>query len=125
MSSVSSEIQRAINEAIKNQILDQIQATLRSGQGQMTERRWKIPAIRPGFSSEEALDRRFRSSSRDECNRNFKGKEDLNNTCDNLITKRFEYQPESFNLKFVFPGDHFRIEIQTLFTLFPYVVTHF
>ena len=35
MSTVSSQIQRAKNEAISYQILPQIQATLKSGQGHM------------------------------------------------------------------------------------------
>ena len=39
ISSVSSQIQRAINEAINDQRFPQIQATLRSGQGQVPERR--------------------------------------------------------------------------------------
>ena len=66
MSSVSSQIQRAINEAINDQILPQIQATLRSGQGRMPERRWEVPVRGQWCRSEEALDRRFRSKSRDE-----------------------------------------------------------
>ena len=66
MSSVSSQIQRSIHEAINEQTLPQIQATLRSEQGQIPERRWKVPSRRPGYRSEEALDRRSRSSSRDE-----------------------------------------------------------
>ena len=69
MSSVSSQIQRVINEATNDQILPQIQATLKTGQGQIPERRWEIPARRQGFCSEEAIDSRFRSSCRDECNR--------------------------------------------------------
>ena len=44
MSSVSSQIQRALNETKNDQILPQIQATLRSGPGQAPERRWEIPA---------------------------------------------------------------------------------
>ena len=82
MSTVSCQIQRAINEAINDQILPQIQATLRSGQGQISERRWEVPARRQGFSSEEALNRKCRSSSRDECNRDSNIYEVLNNTCD-------------------------------------------
>ena len=39
MSSVSSQIQVDVNEAIHDQILPQIQTTLRSGQGQVSERR--------------------------------------------------------------------------------------
>ena len=66
MSTASSQIQRAINEAISDQILPQIQTTLKSGQGHMPERRWEDPARRPEYRSEEALDRRFRSDSRDE-----------------------------------------------------------
>ena len=84
MSSVSSQIQGAINQEINDQILPQIQATLRSGQRQMPERRWETPASRQGFCFEEAIDRRFRSSSRDECNKNSHGNEILNNTCDNV-----------------------------------------
>ena len=38
--SVSSQIQRAIKEAINDQILPQIQATLRSCQGHVPERKW-------------------------------------------------------------------------------------
>ena len=64
MSTVSSQIQRAINEAISDQILPQIQATLKSRQGGMSERRWEGPARRPVYISEEALDRRFGSDSR-------------------------------------------------------------
>ena len=66
MSSVSSHIQRAVNEAISDQILPQIQATLRSGQGRMPERRWEVPVRGQACRSEEALDRRLRSNSRDE-----------------------------------------------------------
>ena len=56
-----------MNEAIRNQILLQIQATLKSGQGHIPETRWDKPARRPECRSEKALDRRFRSDFRDEC----------------------------------------------------------
>ena len=62
MSSVSSQIQRAINEAINEQVLAQIQAYLRSGQGQVPNRRWEVPGRKPECGSEEALNRKFRSS---------------------------------------------------------------
>ena len=65
MSTVNSQIQRAINEAISDQILPQIQATLKSGQGQMPERKLEDTARRPEYRSEEALYRMFRSDSRD------------------------------------------------------------
>ena len=84
MSTVSSQIQWAINEAISDQILPQIKATLRSGQGQMPERRREVPVRGQGFRFEEALNRRFRSNSRDEFpmfpNRN----EDIESTHDSM-----------------------------------------
>ena len=87
MNTISSRIQRAINEANNDEILPQIQATLRSGQGQMPERRWEVSARRQGCSSGEVLNRRFRSSSRNECNRDSNKNEVLNNTCDSCIFK--------------------------------------
>ena len=52
MSSVSSEIQRAKREAINEHILPQIQASLRSGQGQVPHREWNVPAERPEYRFE-------------------------------------------------------------------------
>ena len=42
MCSVSSQIQRAINEAISKQILPQMQGSLRSGPGRVPDRRWEV-----------------------------------------------------------------------------------
>ena len=66
MSSVSSYIQRAISEALNEQVLPHIKATFRPGQGQVPNRRWGIPSRRPKCRSEGALNRKFRSSSKDE-----------------------------------------------------------
>ena len=77
MSTVSSQIQRAINEAISEQISPQIQASSKSGQRHTPERRWENPARRPECRSKEALNRRFRSDSRDECYRFPNSNEDL------------------------------------------------
>ena len=41
MSDLMSTVKRALNEAISDQILPRIQATLKSGQGHMPERRWE------------------------------------------------------------------------------------
>ena len=82
MSTVSYETERAINEAISDQILPQIQATLRAGQGQLPERRWEVPVRGQGFRSEEALNHRFRSNSRDEFPRFPNRNEDLESTHD-------------------------------------------
>ena len=78
---------RAINEAISDQILPQIQATLKSGQGQVLERRWEDSARRPEYRSEEALDRRFRSDTRDEYHRFPNRYEDLDSAHDNIKQK--------------------------------------
>ena len=98
MITVKSRIQRATNEAISDQILPQIHATLTSGQGRMPQRRWEDPARRPEYRSEEALDSRFRSDSRVEYysipNRN----EDLESTHD-MVTGDNE-SPKTLFLNF-------------------------
>ena len=80
ISSVSSRIERAINETINEQILPRIQATPRSGQDQVPSGGWEVPGRRPQCRSEEALNCKFRSNSRDELARNCNIKEDLENT---------------------------------------------
>ena len=78
MSSVSSQIQRAISEAINEQNL--LQALLRSGKDMYLVENGNYPGRRPEWRSEEALNRKFRSSSRDELPRDFNRNEDLENT---------------------------------------------
>ena len=80
MSSVSSQIQKAINEAINEQVLPQIQAILKSGQGQVSRKVLKLPAERPEYRVEEAFNRMFRSSSRDEFPRDVVRDEDVEDT---------------------------------------------
>ena len=91
ISTVTSEIQRAINEAISDQILPQIHATLRSGQGQMPERRWEVPVRGQGYRFEDALNHRLRSNSSDEFPRVLNRNEDLESThnrAENRISDR-------------------------------------
>ena len=90
MSTVTSNIQRAINETICNQMLPQIQATIGSGQGRMPERGWEVPVRGQGCRSEEALDRKFRSNSRDEFPEFPYRNEDLESTHDNTIVIDWE-----------------------------------
>ena len=52
MNSVSVQIQRAISEAISNQVLPQIQNALMADSGHMTKERWNIPSERPERYSE-------------------------------------------------------------------------
>ena len=63
MSSVSSQIQRAKIDAINEQALPQIQATLKYGPVQIPNRRWEVSDRRPECRSEEALNCKFRSIS--------------------------------------------------------------
>ena len=86
-STVSSQIQRAINVSISVQILPQIQSTLKFGHGHMPERRWEDPVRRLECRSEEALDRRFKSDSRDECYRFPNRNEVLQSTHDTFQSK--------------------------------------
>ena len=53
MNSVNTQIQRAISDVIRNQILPQIQNALRAGSGQMTQNRWNVPAKRPDINPED------------------------------------------------------------------------
>ena len=55
MSSAGIQIQRAISEAITEQFLPKIQASLRAGSGQFTQEGWKIPAERPERRSKETI----------------------------------------------------------------------
>ena len=82
MSTVSSQIRRAINETISDQILPQIQATLKFGQRHTPERRWQDSVGRSEQRSEEALDSRLRSDSRDDYQKIPNRNEDLESTHD-------------------------------------------
>ena len=80
MCSLSSLFQRAISGAVNEQVLAKIQASLKSGSGQMPEKGWNTPTERPEDRSEENLSRKARSSSRDEFPRNLNGDEDEEDT---------------------------------------------
>ena len=47
MSSVSVQIQRAINDAISNQVLPHIQNVVMAGSGHVTRKGWNVAAERP------------------------------------------------------------------------------
>ena len=80
MSSVSSQIQRAISKTTNDQVFPQIQATLKSRQRQVPSERWEAPARGPGSRSEEVLNHNIRSSSRDELPRHLNRNQDLEDT---------------------------------------------
>ena len=52
MNSVSVQMQRAINDAISNQLLPQIQNTILAGSGRVTRKGWDVSAERPEMNTE-------------------------------------------------------------------------
>ena len=63
MNSVSVQIQRAINDAISNQVLPQIQNALRAGSGPSTQKGWNVSAETPEGIAEDISNLKIRSSS--------------------------------------------------------------
>ena len=70
MNSFSVQIQRAINDAINNQVLPQIQNAFKAGSGHVTQRGWNLPAERPEYDAEDCGNEKIRSNSRSELVRN-------------------------------------------------------
>ena len=62
MNSVSVHIQRAISDAIKNQVLPQIQNVFKAGSGPVTQKRWNVPVERLEYNTEDYLNRKVRTS---------------------------------------------------------------
>ena len=53
MDTVSVQIQRAISEAISNQVMPQIQNALKAGTGHVIQKGWNVPAGRPENIAED------------------------------------------------------------------------
>ena len=68
MNSVSVQIQRAITDAISNQVLPQIQNSIMAGPGHMTKKGWIIPAERPETNPEVPRSEKARNDLRSEQN---------------------------------------------------------
>ena len=66
MNSVNTQIQRAISDAISNQVLPQIQNVLRAGSGHLTQKRWNVPAERPYVNPEVYRNKKIKSNFRSE-----------------------------------------------------------
>ena len=69
MSSVNSQIQKAIGDAIRSQILPQIQSALSAGSGHSTQSKWNVPSERPEAKSEVLQNASSRDNSRSKPNR--------------------------------------------------------
>ena len=80
MCSVNSQIQKAISDAISNQVLPQIQSALSAGSGHLTQNRWDVPSERPEVNSEglQNTNPKDSSASKPNCNRRNDGVVDTN-----------------------------------------------
>ena len=107
MNSVSVQIQRAINDAISNQVLPEIQNALRAGSGQMTQKGWNVSAEKPERNSEDNPSQKIRSSSRSEPFRNCLNDENADSTHDNIqqvTLKRLNFWAFSEEPTWTVPG---------------------
>ena len=66
MNSVSVQTQRAITDAISNQVLPQIQNAIKAGSGQMTRNGWSVLSERPEVNSEGLRSEKARNDLRSE-----------------------------------------------------------
>ena len=69
VNSFNTHIQRAISDAITNQILPRIQNALKAGSGHVTQKRWNVPVERQEINPEDYRSEEIRSNSRCECSR--------------------------------------------------------
>ena len=66
MNSVNVQIQRAINDAICNHVLPQIQHAIMASSGHMTKKGWNVPAERPETNPEGLRSEKARNDLRSE-----------------------------------------------------------
>ena len=66
ISSVNTQIQRAISDAINSQVLPQTQSALISGSGRLTQDRSNVPVERPEINSERFCNEKLKGNSRSE-----------------------------------------------------------
>ena len=69
MNSVNVRIQRAISDAISNQVLPQIQNVIMAGSGHLTKRGWTVPAEKPEINHEDYRSEKTKSNFRRELTR--------------------------------------------------------
>ena len=96
MNSVSVQIQRAISDAISNQILPQIQNAFNAGSGQTTQKGWNVPAERPEYDTEGCLIDKIMSNSRGELIRNLPNDDLTNQAYDNTFKLRYRWLKKQF-----------------------------
>ena len=70
MNSVSVQIQRAISDAIRTQVLPQIQNVMMAGSGHGTRKGWDVPSERPELNSEVQRNLNAKNNLRNEQDEN-------------------------------------------------------
>ena len=92
LNNVSSQIQRAINEAINSQVLPQIQNAMMAGSVHETRRGWEVPAERPETDAEEQRNPNARTNCRNERHDvRQKGGISNHNVHDNYKSRKFHF----------------------------------
>ena len=86
MNSVSVLEQIAINDAISNQVLPQIQKDIMAGSGQVTRKGWNVPTGRPGRNSEVPRNVGTRDNSRCEHVQNRQNDDQSNHNAYDMVT---------------------------------------
>ena len=86
---VSVQIQRAINDAIKSQVLRQIQNAIMAESGHVTQKGWYVPAERPGINAEVLRNEKARNNSKSELVQKRLNDESTDNAYENRV--RFKY----------------------------------
>ena len=91
MNSVSVHLQRAINDAISNQVLPQIQNAIMAGSGQVTRKGWNVPTERPERNSEVPRNVGTRDNSRCEHVQNRQNDDQSNHNAYDNISLRSKF----------------------------------
>ena len=86
MNSVSVRIQRAINDAISNQVLPQIQTVIMAGSGHMTKKGWNVRAEGPDTNTEVLRNEKARTNSKTELVQNRLSDRAIDNAYDKRVT---------------------------------------
>ena len=78
---------RAINDAISNQVLPQIQNAIMVGSGQMTKKGWNVPSERPETNPEGLRSEKARNDLRSEQTQGRQHNDPLDEYCayDNVL----------------------------------------
>ena len=86
MSNVSSQIQRAINEAINTQVLPQIQNVIMAGSGRKNRRGWETSVERPEINAEVQHNPNVKINPRNEQSDNHRNDDFTNRNVHDMVT---------------------------------------